>query len=112
MYHTPDYKAKPFAAKNRVHYMYDDIQLSRSSTQTQLHEVTIDGVITKLHIRRSACEGVNYVREMSVKVTQYQTDRGSIDVISIKILHPLNRLGIVQYNSFMYGQPKMMEEDG
>jgi hypothetical protein len=49
---------------------------------------------------------------MSVKVTQYQTDRGSIDVISIKILHPLNRLGIVQYNSFMYGQPKMMEEDG
>ncbi|CAB4021719.1 ATP-dependent DNA helicase [Paramuricea clavata] len=58
MYHTPDYKAKPFAVKNRVHYMYDDIQLSRSSTQTQLHEVTIDGVITKLHIRRSACEGV------------------------------------------------------
>lgn len=58
LYHCSDYRTKPFAAKSREHYMYDDNQLSKSSTQTQVHDVTIDGITTKLHIRRSACEGV------------------------------------------------------
>lgn len=47
-----------YAARSRAHYMHDDNQLSRSSSQTQTHDICIDGARTKLHIRRSACEGV------------------------------------------------------
>ena len=38
--------------------MNDDNQLSRASSQTQAHDTCIDGAVTKLNIKRSACEGV------------------------------------------------------
>ena len=58
LYYCADYRKKPFAARSRAHYMNDDNQLSRASSQTQAHDISIDGAVTKLNIKRSACEGV------------------------------------------------------
>jgi len=58
LYYCADYRKKPFVARSRAHYMNDDNQLSRASSQTQAHDICIDGAVTKLNIKRSACEGV------------------------------------------------------
>lgn len=58
LYYCKDLQSKSFAAKTRLHYLHDDNQLSKSPTQTQQHEITIDGTKTKVHITRSSCEGV------------------------------------------------------
>ncbi len=58
LFHSADYKKETFAAKSRPHYMSDDNQLTKSSSQTQIHTVAVNGQEIKLNIRRSFCEGV------------------------------------------------------
>lgn len=58
LYYTKDFKAETFSSENRAHFIYDDNQLSKSSTQTQPHDVSIDGATNRVFIRRSVCEGV------------------------------------------------------
>lgn len=52
------YQDLRFAPKSRPHFMWCDNQLSKRNTQTNKHEIQVEGVKTKLHIRHGPCEGV------------------------------------------------------
>ena len=56
--YVEDYTKLKFAATTRIHFIWDDNQLSKRSTQTSSHEITIDGKTTKVNVRRGPCEGV------------------------------------------------------
>lgn len=53
-----DYRKLNFAPSTRPHFIWDDNQLSKRSTQTTKHDIAIDGVDTSLNVRRGPCEGV------------------------------------------------------
>ena len=53
-----DYRKLNFAPSTRPHFIWDDNQLSKRSTQTTKHDIVIDGVDSSLNVRRGPCEGV------------------------------------------------------
>ena len=56
--YVEDYTKLRFAAITRIHFIWDNNQLSKRSTQTSSHEITIDGKKTKVNVRRGPCEGL------------------------------------------------------
>lgn len=53
-----DCRKLEFAPSNRTHFIWDDNQLSKWSTQTAKHNIVIVGVSTLLNVKRGPCEGV------------------------------------------------------
>ncbi|PFX32199.1 ATP-dependent DNA helicase RecQ [Stylophora pistillata] len=56
--YVEDWRRLPFAASTRSHFMWDDNQLSKRHSQTNKHELIVEGQKTSLFVRRGPCEGV------------------------------------------------------
>ena len=85
-----DYRKLSFAPSTRPHFIWDDNQLSKRSTQTAKHNIVIDGVDTSLNVRRGPCEGVkkctgpdcSYVVSNRQKVNRCVHHRDSHSLVS------------------------------
>ena len=55
---TQDFKTLPYAAKNRVHFISEDNQLTTRGSQKQKVLTEVDGVETEVFVKRGPCEGV------------------------------------------------------
>ena len=79
-----------FAPSNRPHFIWDDNQLSKRSTQTAKHNIVIDGVNTLLNVKRGPCEGVkkctgpdcSYVVSNRQKVNRCVHHKDSFSLVS------------------------------
>ena len=85
-----DYRKLSFAPSTQPHFIWDDNQLSKRSTQTVKHNTVIDGVDTSLNVRRGPCEGVkkctgpacSYVVSNRQKVNRCVHHRDSHSLVS------------------------------
>lgn len=55
---TENFKTLPFAAKNRMHFISEDNQLTTRGSQTKKLKTEVDGVETEVFVKRGPCEGV------------------------------------------------------
>ena len=55
---TQYFKTLLYAAKNRVHFILDDNQLTTRGSQRQKVVTEVDGVETEVFVKRGPCEGV------------------------------------------------------